>query len=161
MRTRKHFTLIDASLHTLKHLSLPKTFNPLNKRLKTPKTTVSNGKRVWRTNLKGPEDKPELLLQAGKRQTVGHAVGGSKSWAKKSTLAVVLALKRRNCNNGRILLKKKKSWQKLPSSLKSEGFEMYWFQQKLLQKYVFSAKYLIGLKRQHTTSGERLLGFDE
>lgn len=123
MKTRKHFTLIDASLHTLKYLSLPKTFNPLNKTQNS-----KNHSEQWQESLTDKlkrfrRQKPELLLQAGKRQTVGHAVGGSKSQAKKSMLAV-LALKRRNCNTGSILLKrKKKSWQKLPSSLKSEGFE--------------------------------------
>lgn len=88
-----------------------------------------NYSELWQESLtdelKRPRSqKPELLLQAAKRQTVGHAAGGSKSWAKNSTLEVVLPLKRQSCNNGSILLKKKKkNWQKVPSSLKSEGFE--------------------------------------
>jgi len=59
MKNRKLLTLTDASLHTLKHLSPSKTFNPLNKRLKTSKTTASYGKRVWPTNLKGLEDRSQ------------------------------------------------------------------------------------------------------
>lgn len=65
MKTRKLFTLIDASLHTLKHFSPSKTFDPFNKIQK-----FRNYSELWQVSLsdklRSPTKKQPELLQAGK-----------------------------------------------------------------------------------------------
>lgn len=78
MKTRKLFTVKDASLHTVKHFSQSKTFDPFNKNQK-----FKNYSELWQDSLsdklRSPRRKQPEFLQAGKGQTVVHTVRENKT----------------------------------------------------------------------------------
>lgn len=119
--------LIDASLHTLKHFHHLKLLI-LSTRIRSSKTTVSYGKRIWVTNSEvlekssqsfSKQEKGKLwCMQSGKTKLGKELSISSGSGTEKTELQqwqLLLGEKKKSKN-----YPPQKTW---PSSLKSESFE--------------------------------------